>query len=744
MNNTIFKPKIIGFLIIVILLIVWLKAPEQTWQYLFHLRVPILGASFLVFFPLLAATAGKQVLKNVFVLNGKFQLSFVILGAIMTGMTIMLESLAVLNNSPARFGLSTPLVISEHIPYLGAFLLGIPISFLAINATSKEERGSVNVFGGAILGFIISSVLLYLSYLTRGFITDILNKDILLEKQIITFIKFFTNNNPLGYVDKGELISDHIAAMAFLFVALLVYFTILFLFIPRPKKSNQKREVPILFYVVLTTLILIRIFSGVTFYFDYYQIPIVVMFIGFIGLMYWICDVDHYFTFANKYKLDEMEGEDTEINSALKKRLQNQSNKNEKTLVIVCASGGGIQASGWAVQVLKGLQEELGNKFIQAIGFISSVSGGSVGTMYYLDRFNQTENPQNDTAQKNLDNIFNSATANSLDAVGWGLAYPDLCRVIGLPFIPELFNKLNPSMPLDRGIALEIDWQNQTANPDQTKTLLDWRKQINKGEIPIPIFNATLVEDGRRFLISPMTFVNSKTNNSNFIDFNTLYQNKDINLTTASRLSATFPYVSPISRNEGDNNNEDNKPQIFHIADGGFFDNSGVVTMVEWVDQFLHKQGNKDIGLKNILFVEINAFPKSAIKNESKGDPGFFMTTFGPLLAMYKVRDTTQISRNITTLDLLKDSWECKNTDIKIEHCSIYFPSSDEFKNNNSNQEETALFDDKGEYSPPLSWKLTSKEKNAIKTGWEIIKNKQEDNPINKIRKICERWGLFE
>jgi hypothetical protein len=54
--------------------------------------------------------------------------------------------------------------------------------------------------------------------------------------------------------------------------------------------------------------------------------------------------------------------------------------------VVVAASGGGITASLWTARVLTALQGEVGTDFTRSIRLISSVSGGSVGTMYFLDR----------------------------------------------------------------------------------------------------------------------------------------------------------------------------------------------------------------------------------------------------------------------------------------------------------------------------------------------------------------------
>jgi len=101
-----------------------------------------------------------------------------------------------------------------------------------------------------------------------------------------------------------------------------------------------------------------------------------------------------------------------------------------------------------------------------------------------------------------------------------------------------------------------------------------------------------------------MTFDKHSINKS--VDFNTLYAGYDIDVVTAARLSATFSYVSPISRYVGENENPERN---YHIADGGYFDNSGMVTMVEWLNEWLDPQ--KGLNIKRVLLLQINAFPES-------------------------------------------------------------------------------------------------------------------------------------
>jgi hypothetical protein len=59
---------------------------------------------------------------------------------------------------------------------------------------------------------------------------------------------------------------------------------------------------------------------------------------------------------------------------------------------VVAVNGGGIQAAAWAAQVLAGLEEACreegcGREFDEEVRLISSVSGGSVGTMYFVNEY---------------------------------------------------------------------------------------------------------------------------------------------------------------------------------------------------------------------------------------------------------------------------------------------------------------------------------------------------------------------
>jgi hypothetical protein len=380
---------------------------------------------------------------------------------------------------------------------------------------------------------------------------------------------------------------------------------------------------------------------------------------------------------------------------------------------------------------LTGLQELLGTSFTRAIGLISAVSGGSVGIMYYLDRFGSHGYPENEE----LKNTFISATQDSLDATGWGLAYPDLWRVIALPLFPSIFTKHIS----DRGIALETDWQGEMKGWEKDikqsklkKSLATWREQIFKGEIPIPIFNATLVETGCRFLITPMTF--GWSDEQKFYDFNSLYSDYDINVVTAARLSATFPYVSPICRGRNSRVVKPDYPS-YHVADGGYFDNSGFVTALEWLNEWLAPE--RELNIKRVLLLQIDPFPlntpanSTSTKQIKEENRGWLMATLGPLLTIFKVRDPILNARNLTEVEIFTQKIR-QEVQIDIQYYQISFPSL---------EDAPEFYSQEGEYRPPLSWKLTQKEKDAIKRGWNEIASKGKQ--IQQLKKLWrDDWKM--
>ena len=729
--------KSIWLLLVLTAIAIWWVSPDALWKYLFFLRVPIVMGLVLIFLPVFAQYWLPAMLKNLFVLRGGWQITFVIVSAVAAGMSVVLATSLILHNAAIRFAVPVAIDIPKPWQYVMAIALSAYICITTIKFS--KENSETQLQGNAVLwstvtGGGLSIGLLFLVDLTRKWLSS--NAYL---KEILGGIASLAKHGTEGYINpqSGELTSGHLTAIAFLLIGIVIYLAVGLFF--HPESKSHRAEAPALLYVLLIVSIITLLCSGATFYLDYFRVPLLIPFLIYSAFTYFALGVDHLFKLdpLSKDTCDKKVVDDKAKNfeQVLAKRLEHQTG--ERTLVIVCASGGGIQAAGWTAQVLTGLQELLGTSFTKAIGLISAVSGGSVGAMYYLDRFgdegypeleyiNDQGIPEKDELKKGtFTNIFRSATKDSLDAVGWGFAYLDLWRFLGFPYL------IRPKF--DRGTTVETDWQGEmkgwekeTNKLKTRKTLATWRKQIFDGKIPIPVFNATLVETGERFLITPMTF--GEVPAKKYVDFNTLYKGYDMNVVTAARLSATFPYISPICRND----RKELADKKYHFADGCYFDNSGFVTAAEWLDERLDEwRKPESLNIRRVFILQINAFPESPANEQVQGSGGWFMTTLGPLLAMFKVRDPVLASRNAKEAKLLKERWEryknlAEENPVDIQYFSIFFPSK---------EEAPEFYDQQGRYQPPLSWRLTDKEQKAIKEGWYLIKEGEN------IQRIKQWWG---
>ena len=225
----------------------------------------------------------------------------------------------------------------------------------------------------------------------------------------------------------------------------------------------------------------------------------------------------------------------------------------DRILTIVCASGGGIEASAWTARVLTSLEKEFHPSFANSIGLISSVSGGSVGAMYYLDHRYRTTTPH-----LIMKTLSTQRRCRALSAALWGLIGPDTFRFLtyGLPI---RYSKI------DRGWALEQVWRGAPTSlnrkaADYRRKILELAQRLASRQIAC----GGLQRDQRLYRIpgADRHHRNPQADNpqdgkkpdpstpENVIqigDGEGQYGNADIAAATAARLSASFPYVTPVA-----------------------------------------------------------------------------------------------------------------------------------------------------------------------------------------------------
>ena len=114
--------------------------------------------------------------------------------------------------------------------------------------------------------------------------------------------------------------------------------------------------------------------------------------------------------------------------------------------------------------------------------------------------------------------------------------------------------------------------------------------------------------------------------------------------------------------------------------------------------------------------MQINAFSEDKLEPVQQGSPGFVVTTIGPVNTLNGIRDSTQIGRNQIFAKLLNERWE----KIEIKNVSISFPRKDM---------------NGRDYNPPLSWRLTERQKKNLVDAWET------DTDIrNAVKEMIKFW----
>jgi hypothetical protein len=379
-----------------------------------------------------------------------------------------------------------------------------------------------------------------------------------------------------GLVRKGQLRSGHEVATIALLLQLGIYVAIGFGL--RPDLTLPEHQPAALFFALFLLILLTWIFSGTAFFLDAVRLPVLSTLLICSLLSGAIARTDHQFKIFSSILPSTT---NVSPRNVVRKWACARKKPSNAPVIIVATAGGGIRAAAWTTQVLTGLEEESRAKgcpanLTSSLLAISSVSGGSVGSMFFLAGYDSNTGEFR-SDQDAIRSIRFNASRSTLSAVGWGFLYPDAARTLPLlgMFIPQF---------VDRGWALENAWISGWPDPPN---ISNWRADVAAGHRPAAIFNATAAESGDRFLIAstdlsdivlgdgPDTLEDSKT-----IRFSTKFQGYDVPVATAARLSATFPYVSPEAQAS-----DGPKRARVHIGDGGYYDNSGVLSALEWLEQ---------------------------------------------------------------------------------------------------------------------------------------------------------------
>jgi hypothetical protein len=481
-----------------------------------------------------------------------------------------------------------------------------------------------------------------------------------------------------GYVklndcnSKRSILPGHALAFFLFGASLLVYLGV---GLAKYRWLGYQPRVPTLAYLLLLTTLICWGTSGLAFFFDRFRFPVLVPLLAIPLINSLFPQSDHYYRVLSRSHEEALPPE-VVLRSGTR-----------SSAIVVAANGGGIQSAAWTTRVLTGLVQrsraEFGaqyREFGRQVRMISSVSGGSVGAMYFIGAYGKDGLPED----SDLDRLVDVAEASSLDDIAWGFVYPDLGRVI-FPFFWSTY--IDRGQALERALIRQINRQTnrQTSLSDG---LSQWTEGVRLGWRPAVMFNATIAGTGERLLFTNTTL---ESGHSGVKRFRELYPGMDIQVATAARLSAAFPYVSPAARADLGG---PWTPQ-YHVVDGGYYDNYGMSSLIGWLDEAFRAPANP---IRRVLLLEIRGAPSSS-ENGLDRRRGWLYQTIAPLDAMLNVRTAGQLSHNDEELRLLKRTAAANGVEV-----------------------QSAVFQFLGE-NPPLSWHLTEHQKEQIAREWDTMKD---------------------
>jgi hypothetical protein len=325
---------------------------------------------------------------------------------------------------------------------------------------------------------------------------------------------------------------------------------------------------------------------------------------------------------------------------------------------VVAAEGGGIYAAFRTATFLATLQDEC-PRFSHHLFAISSVSGGSVGAAVYsglLEKINQGDErfqPKSGCIKEgaNRGGLFFNDLAEDI------LKDDFLSPVLAAFLFPDFLQKFLffPISRFDRSIALEksleTSWDRQTgdyhtrfpqrwvdsANPLRKPFADQWNSKL---DVPALFINTTEIETGRGRVFAPFAIKTSEVSSFRMsgleAESDAVGPDIPLRLSTAAVISARFPWLTPpgsFHRTAPDTK--------VHLVDGGYLDNSGVVTALAIVREMEAALNEMSPRPK----VEINLI---VLTSRDFGDSPIVLSDY---LAPLQTLDSTRMARGTIALE---------------------------------------------------------------------------------------------
>lgn len=290
------------------------------------------------------------------------------------------------------------------------------------------------------------------------------------------------------------------------------------------------------------------------------------------------------------------------------KTWSSKQDKRKPKLVILNVSGGGSRSALWTFLVMRQLDSLTQGDFFNSLHMITGASGGMIGASYYRELAMRYQH--SDT----LDILDEAYVKNISKELLNGVASSIFTRDIFFKYTKFEYN--GRKYLKDRGHAFELQLHRNTDFVLE-KTLHEYEEAERNAEIPVMVFSPTLINDGRRLLISSVEtgFYQSayKIKVDDYfaavedVEYKILmrdFDSQNTRFSSVMRMSATFPYILPMTKLPG---NLD-----YHVMDAGIRDNQGTKTTLKFLNVFEKWIEQNTSG---VLLVRIRDIMRHSAKN---------------------------------------------------------------------------------------------------------------------------------
>lgn len=249
-------------------------------------------------------------------------------------------------------------------------------------------------------------------------------------------------------------------------------------------------------------------------------------------------------------------------------------------LIVLATSGGGLRSATWTLTALQAIDSVLDGQLPLHLRLVSGASGGMMGATYWRELL--------------LDSAQTPARrhhAEHAERLSRDLLNPITFAMLANVFTPARhLEDDGDRFDADRGYVMEENFIKNTGR-FEGKRLRDYVRPEREGRIPQIIYSPAITNDGRQLLVASqpvsylmkaMRFNDVYHNELPAVDFQSLMAGHDpgrLRITTAMRMSASFPYVMPFIQLPTD-------PPV-QVMDAGAIDNFGVYVATQWL--FAHR-----------------------------------------------------------------------------------------------------------------------------------------------------------